>query len=75
MVRLFASIFGAALILGVFGPVAVSAAPPIRGKVSVSCTVSGPSRTADAHAQHGLEKAVNNFNERNPIGERCSLDD
>ena len=75
MVRLFATIFGAALILGGFGPVLVSAAPPQRGTVSVSCSSSRFSRTADAHAQHGLERAVNNFNERNPFGERCSLDD
>jgi ABC-type glycerol-3-phosphate transport system substrate-binding protein len=75
MVRLFAAIFGASLILGTFGPVAVSAARPTHGTVTVSCTPSGPSRTADAHAQRGLEKAVNNFNEHNPSGKRCSLND
>jgi hypothetical protein len=75
MVRLFAAVFGAALILGGLGPVAVEAARPTRGTVSVTCSVSRSARTADAHAQHGLEKAVNNVNQRNPFGEGCSLND
>ena len=75
MFRFIAAVFGAILFLGGIGPVVVSAEPPTRGTVSVTCSLSGLSISADAHAQHGLEKAVNNFNKNKPFGRACSLND
>ena len=75
MVRLLGSLFGVTLFLGVAGPVVVSAAPPQHGTVSVMCAGSKFSITADAHAQRGLEGAVNNFNSNKHFNHTCSLND